>query len=138
MKTFNCLLLLVVIPASFLVLAGCSGDGEKVPQTGLFAGMPDWVMNEGNTYRDGGAVVYCAMGSARITPNISMTMSTAEAQARRKLASILNTHVRAMFTSFSQEAGNLYDEASLSSVQNNEEVFRQLTEASVNGAVVVE
>lgn len=135
MKNFIHSIALILIVG--LPLLGCASDTMEVPE-GPMQEYPEWVSTENNTFVDdeGQAVIY-VVGVANAGKNPAMRWDSAENNARVKISRIMNTHVRGMFTSYAREAGDFYDEATLSSIRNDEQVSRTLTEAYVSGAVIV-
>jgi hypothetical protein len=125
--------LIVGLPCFFM---GCAAEKGEV--TGPMEEYPDWVSTENNTYtdEDGDSVIY-AVGVAAAGRNPAMRWDSAKTNARQNISSILNTHVRSMFTAYAREAGDFYDEATLSSIQNNEQITRTLTESFQSGAITI-
>ena len=126
------LILLIGLP-----FFGCASDKMEVSE-GPMQDYPDWISTENNTYVDdeGQAIIY-VVGAANAGRNPAMRWDSAKHNALLNLSRIMNTHVRGMFTSYAREAGDFYDEATLSSIRNDESVSRSLTEAYISGAVIV-
>jgi hypothetical protein len=130
------ILALGFLMCSPLFFAGCAAEKGEV--VGAMEAYPDWVSTENNTYTDddGDHVIYC-VGVAAAGRNPQMRWDTAKNNALVNISRILNTHVRAMFTGYAREAGDFYDEATLSSIQNNEQVSRTLSESFLSGAITI-
>ncbi|MBU0754037.1 MAG: hypothetical protein KJ645_02790, partial [Planctomycetes bacterium] len=113
-------------------------DGQRFPARIAHIEYPDWISTENNTYtdEDGGHVIYC-VGVAAAGKNPAMRWDTAKNNALLNISRILNVHIRGMFTAYAREAGDFYDEATLSSIQNNEQVSRSLTESFISGAICI-
>lgn len=128
---------LMMLTLMFLVTVGC-GSPERGEVEGVMDQYPEWVATENNTYtdEDGSQVIY-AVGSTTVGRNISMVWNTAKNDAMAQISRTLNTHVRTMFTAYAREAGDFYDEATQSSIQNNEQVTRSLSESFISGAITI-
>ena len=125
--------LILGFPVFFI---GCSsGDYGKVE--GPMADLPEWVTTENNTYSDDGSPVIYAVGVAQMGLNPQMGWDSAKTNALVNISRVLNTHVRAMFTAYAREAGDFYDEATLSSIRNDENVSRTLSESFVSGVITI-
>jgi hypothetical protein len=111
---------------------------QVVPNKKTTGGYPDWMNIESDTYKyeDGSAVIY-AVGVASAGRNPRMMWDAAKTNALVNLSRVLNTHVRAMFTSYAREAGDFYDEDTLSSIRNDEQVVRTLSESFLSGAIAI-
>jgi len=127
---------LVSVMMIALMFAGCAGP-EKGEVTGGMSEYPDWVSTENNTYNDDGSAVIFCVGTAAAGRNPAMRWDSAKNNAIINISRILNTHVRAMFTTYAREAGDFYDEDTLSSIRNDEQVGRSLTESFISGAISV-
>jgi hypothetical protein len=118
------------------VFMGCAAEKGEV--TGPMEDYPDWVSTENNTYtdEDGDQVIY-VVGVAAAGRNPAMRWDTAKANARTQISNILSVHVRNMFTAYAREAGDFYDEDTLSSIQNNEQITRTLSESFQSGGITI-
>ena len=126
--------LLILSPC---LLVSCSSSKEYGKVEGPMADYPEWITTENNTYNDDGTPVIFSVGAASVGRNPAMMWDAAKNNALVNISRILNTHVRAMFTSYAREAGDFYDEDTLSSIRNDEQVSRTLTESFISGAVTV-
>lgn len=129
-------LALVMMVLAPVLLVSCSSD-EYGKVEGPMADYPEWITTENNTYNDDGTPVIFAVGAVSVGRNPAMMWDAARNNALVNISRILNTHVRAMFTSYAREAGDYYDEDTLSSIRNDEQVSRTLTESFISGAVTV-
>ena len=126
------LILITGLPVFFI---GCA-SAEYGDVEGAMEDYPEWITTENNTYADddGSPVIY-AVGVAQAGRNPAMMWDAAKTNAQVNLSRVLNTHVRAMFTSYAREAGDFYDEDTLSSIRNDEQVVRTLSESFLSGAI---
>lgn len=139
MKTPLCLKILMLASLVPLVFIGCASDDVvEDGDGGTLGNLPKWVRTANNTYTDddGSSVIY-VVGIAKVGPDPAMTASMSENDATMKMSRILNTHVKTMFTSYARVAGDYYDEATLSSIRDDEQVARSLSESFVSGLTPV-
>ena len=125
--------LMIGLPVFFMACS--SGEYGKVE--GPMADYPEWITTENNTYSDDGSPVIFAVGTTVVGRNPQMIWNSARQDALVNISRVLNTHVRAMFTAYAREAGDFYDEDTLSSIRNDEQVSRSLTESFISGATTV-
>jgi hypothetical protein len=126
--------MLICLP---MLTVGCS-SAETGEVEGVMSEYPEWITTENNTYtdEDGSAVIY-VVGVASAGRNPAMRWDAARNNGLVNISRILNTHVRAMFTSYARECGDFYDEDTLSSIRNDEQVSRTLSESFISGAITI-
>jgi hypothetical protein len=121
-KAFSILLVLCLV---FMVVGvGC----KSKPATGVAPNTPEWW----NDVRPPDDVLW-GDGMARQS-SASMSMNTSEALARVSIARQLDTMVKAMFTNYNLDAGNVNNQANASM---QEDVSRQVTNMNVSGAIPI-
>lgn len=129
-----------------LPLIGCGGASEqvKVPpspsapmQTLVQQGQaPKWITQKGMAFADKRAVFY-GVGNAAGVVNPSLKRRAAEASARRDLAQTFRTYVAALQKQYLAETtAGAMDRHSVE--QHVEDVMKQVTEATLVGASIVE
>lgn len=79
---------------------------------------------------------YAAIGTAKMVANEAAARTRAEVDGRNKLAASIQSTIQSIQENWSQEAGDLMDEATLSSMLNDETFIRQMVDTAMVGSVV--
>ncbi len=116
----------ILLVSGIGLLAGCAGGGAKPPA---------WTYKS-TYYKDG--YIY-AVGVANASPNIAMSRTKVEAEARAKLAEVIKTYVSAMTKRFMEEAPEFFgEETGGYSSEYTMRVIRTVAEATLKGSEIVE
>lgn len=129
MKPLMNRLLAPLIVSSCALLVGCSSGPE--PMTEI----------EPATWIDKPSMVEGAMaatGMAKILGNEGNARTRAEADGRAKLAATARAQMQQLISNWAKETGDLLDEASVSSLLNDETLIRQATDVELIGARAVQ
>ncbi len=86
--------------------------------------------------RPGALGKYAAIGTAKIIGNEASARNRADVDARNKLAASIKATIQSISENWAQEAGDLTDESSLSSMFNDETFIRQVVDTTLVGSVV--
>lgn len=128
MMTRTSLLLLLV------GLAACSSTSDRPPESVLSAEVPEWVFNPSYEWdADDEPLVYYAMGRSRILRDLNLAEENALADARADVQAFLETTIERLNEAWVAESGDLMDDASFSSLINNEMFTRQIISGTVHG-----
>ncbi len=123
----------------FLGAVGCKSAPPKEPTTtGSETGEatePDWVTKPFGimTEADGTKVIQ-AVGIASYDPNPRASATYAKAAGRDELGRQLRVQVQNMVSQYMASAQDFYDPATRSSIQNSEDVSRQITDEALMGS----
>jgi hypothetical protein len=125
MKSLMNRLLSPLIVSSCVILASCGSGPEPLNEV-----QPEtWIDNP--TMVEG---VMAATGMARILGNEGNARTRAEADGRAKLAATARSQMQQLISNWAKETGDLLNDASVSSLLNDETLIRQVTDAELIGA----
>lgn len=79
---------------------------------------------------------YATVGTAKVVANQAQARTRAEVDGRNKLAASIRSVIQSVQENWSQEAGDLLDEETLSSMLNDESFIRQMVDTTMMGSVV--
>lgn len=79
---------------------------------------------------------YTSIGTAKVIGNEASARNRADVDARNKLAASIKATIQSISENWAQEAGDLTDESSLSSMFNDETFIRQVVDTTLVGSVV--
>src|SRR5262245_59621002 len=129
MKSWMDRLLVSLIASSCTLLVGCSSGPEPATEVD-----PEIWIDKRSMVEDAMA----ATGMAKILGNESNARTRAEADGRAKLAATARAQMQQLISNWAKETGDLLNEASLSSLLNDEALIRQVTDVELIGARVVQ
>ncbi len=143
MRSLNLMFALCSIAVLVFVCVGCSStdQGGTDKAGGERAYYPQWYWEEGGVYRDeteGGYIIY-TVGQSRLARGkiVPMTRTAAKQQAMAAMSAVLGSHVQQMVTAYAERAGDYYDPDTFSDTEHVESISRNLSEAYISGAVLV-
>lgn len=123
----------LALVAGFVVL-GCSSHKPRPDEAVLNEEAPDWVFNPNVEWdADDEPFVYYATGRARINFDLDLAEEKALADGRADVGAFLETTIQRLLESYIGEAGDQMNDASLSSLINDQLYTRQVVDASLSG-----
>jgi hypothetical protein len=144
MRNLNLLFSLCSIAVLVVVCVGCGSTDQGGGSRGAGderAYYPQWFWEEGGVYKDeteGGYIIYTVgMGRLARGKMVPMTRTAAKQQAMGAMADVLCSHVQKMVTAYAERAGDYYDPDTFSDTEHVESISRNLSEAYISGAVLV-
>jgi hypothetical protein len=129
MKSWMDRLFASLIVSSCALLVGCSSGPEPATEV-----EPEIWIDKPSMVEDAMA----AVGMAKILGNEGNARTRAEADGRAKLAATARAQMQQLISNWAKETGDLLNEASLSSLLNDEALIRQVTDVELIGARVVQ
>jgi hypothetical protein len=140
MNNFKTTAKLAILALASTLVVSCGSTDNKVDNG---PGYNETFTGEGGTQvirewwkRPGALGKYAAIGTAKIIGNEASARNRADVDARNKLAASIKATIQSISENWSQEAGDLTDESTLSSMMNDETFIRQVVDTTLVGSVV--
>lgn len=118
-----------LLASSCALLVGCASGPQPATEV-----EPEIWIDKPSMVEDAMA----ATGMAKILGNEGNARTRAEADGRAKLAATARAQMQQLISNWAKESGDLLDEASVSSLLNDETLIRQVTDVELIGARVVQ
>ncbi len=141
MKHFKTTAKLALLALASTLIVSCNGDGPKDNNGPGYSETFD--NGQGGTQvvrewwnRPDAFGKYTQVGSAKVIGSETSARGRAEVDARNKLAASIKATIQSISENWSQEAGDLTDESSMSSMMNDESFIRQVVDTTLVGSVV--
>ena len=117
-----------------LVVVSCSSNKPRPDDNVLNDEAPEWVYNPNVDWdADDEPFTYWATGRARINFDLDLAEEKAFADGRADVGAFLETTIQRLLEAYIGEAGDQMNDASLSSLVNDQLYTRQVINASLSG-----
>jgi len=139
-RTTGVRLTLVVALALVAPSIGCASSnnmaGDSEAQLPATSGGPDWIDSpQIGVYDTGGEQWIYGWGVADRGPSTNIQVQQARARAREELARSISTAVEAMLTDYTSSNRDFFDDMdNASAIEMTENISRQITDQTLNGA----
>jgi hypothetical protein len=121
--------------AGLAVLAGCGG--QKVIQSPIAKGAPDWVNKGSGAFKGSGVGVFYGVGQANNIQIRALKQNAADDRARAEIAKIMNTYVAVLNKDYMASASTGQQGVS-SDEQMVSQTLKTFAKFTLNGATIVD